>query len=481
MSPLRFDFGPENVWPAAHFRPWRELVAELHAPADGAFRALAKRWPLPGASLLVHDPGTASLRAAAVWTGDETWDGEETLSLTRAPRLQRALERRRAFPWEGALFVPLAVSGLTPGFLRLEGIPAPTGGDDTFLADVAQSLALSLWRVLLSVQERRRDLHWRALSEVSLLVHQSLKPERLLEDAAHRLVRHLGLDRVRIFLWDPRKQVFRGQVACTLMDGVREIHKEVFVADEWRGESAPRTWRAVPLSAAGETVGWLAADNLLSQQEIAMDEVHLLEAAAGQLALAVRNIAAFGDVEALATTDELTQLLLGRAFQERLEQECRRAERTAHPFAVCMMDVDKFKTINDSFGHPVGDKVLAGVAKRLKAVSRRMDVVARYAGDEFIVMLPNATADHAMTFARRVNESVKKLRVPAAGALVTPTVSIGVALCPDHGSTPAELVRAADEALYVTKRSGRDGATLHTGSVRKGAVQIFPIDKTACP
>lgn len=460
MSPLRFDFGPESPWPASHFRPWRELVTELHAPADAAFRALAKRWPLPGAALLVHDPGTASLRTAALWTGEETWDGEETFSLARAPRLQRALERRRSFPWEGALFVPLAVSGLTPGFLKLEGIPVPAGGDETFLADVAQGLALSLWRVLLSVQERRRDLHWRALSEVSLLVHQSLKPARLLEDAAHRLVRHLGLDRVKIFLWDGRKQAFRGQVSCTWLEGVREIPKETFTPEDWRGESVPRTWRAVPLSAAGETVGYLAADNLLSQQEIAMDEVHLLEAAAGQLALAVRNVAAFGDVEALATTDALTQLLLGRAFQERLEQECRRADRTKHPFAVCMMDVDKFKSINDSHGHPVGDKVLAAVAKSLKTVSRRMDVVARYAGDEFIAMLPNATAAQAMAFAKRVNESVRKIRIPAAGAQVTVSVSIGVSLCPDHGTVPADLVRAADEALYVTKRNGRDGATL---------------------
>lgn len=460
------DFGPDGPAPFAHSRPWRELVTELHAPADRAFRHLRDRMNVERAVLWFHEPEAAALKAAAVWEEGETWDGEEEIPLEDFPRLRRMGEsaRRAPFAMGGSLWAPLVLFGKASGFLevRLMGpAHAPVPRLLTVLEETARALALSVWRVALGVQDTRRELHLRTLSEVSVLVHQSLKPERLLEDAARRLVKNLGLDRVKIFLWEPRRRHFRGEISATLLKGVREIDREIFNPDQWKGEDATRLRHAVPLSAAGEIVGWMAVDNLLSLQEIAMDEIHLLEAVSGQLALAVRNASLYEGVETLATTDELTRLLLGRVFNDRLAEECRRAERTQTTFAVCMLDVDTFKSINDTHGHPVGDRVLAGVARRLKTVSRRMDVVARYAGDEFIALLPHANAEQAMSFAQRVVESVRKLAVKGArGALVRPTVSLGVSVFPTHGTKPDELVRAADEALYQAKRAGRDGAAL---------------------
>ena len=457
MSPLRFDFGPDSSWPAAHFRPWRELVTELHDPADRAFRTLARRWPLTGGALLLHDPDRSVLRSAAAWTGDETWDGEETVPLEGAPRLRRALERRRSFRGEGALFVPLAVAGLTPGFLRLEGVADPAGGDETFLSDVAQSLALSLWRVLLSVQERRRDLHWKALSEVSLLVHQSFKPARLLEDAARRLVRHLGLDRIKIYLWDARRGAFKGAVACTPLEGARGIAGETFDPARWKGDDhAPRTWHAAPLSAAGETVGWMAVDNMVSQQEIPMDEVHLLEAAAGQLALAVRNAALFEGVETQATTDGLTKLLLGRVFHSRLEEECRRSERTKTPFAVCMLDVDKFKTINDTHGHPVGDRALMQVSRLVRELSDPGVTVGRMGGDEFALILEFPSLEASLGWMERLRARVEAEGLREGERHIRLTISAGVSAFFPQKPAAELLLAAADEAMYVAKREGRN-------------------------
>ena len=467
MNRQPLDFGPDGPLFSAHVRPWRDLVTELHEPARRAFGFLAERDSFSGGALWLLDDDRSSLRAAAVWTGREVWDGETGFSLSDAPRLRRSLEggRRLPFPLEGSLWAPLCLFGSCLGFLEARSAEksAPSPGTWSALDEAARALALSVWRVSLDVQARRRDLHLRTLSEVGVLVHQSMEPARLLEDAARRLVRNLGLDRIKVYLWDVRRKTFQGQVAVTLLGGVREIGRDVFDPAGWRGDEVPRMRHAVALAAAGETVGWLAADNLLSQQEIAMDEVHLLEAVSGQLALALRNAVLFEDVEVQATTDELTKLLLGRVFHGRLEEECRRAERTRQTFAVCMMDVDRFKTVNDTHGHLVGDRVLAGVAKKLKAVSRKMDVVARYAGDEFIALLPHATADQAARFARRVNESVRRLAVKGVGgAVVHPTVSIGMAVFPEHGSRPEELVRAADEALYRAKRAGRDGAVLYS-------------------
>ena len=467
MSRPPLDFGPDGPLFSAHVRPWRDLVTELHEPARKAFNFLADRFAFSEGGVWLLDDDRSSLRAAAVLKGREVWDGEKGISLADAPRLRRTLEgsRRVPFPLDGSLWAPLCLFGSCLGFLEVRSTEnaVPSAAMYSALDEAARALSFSVWRVSLDVQARRRDLHLRTLSEVGVLVHQSMEPVRLLEDAVRRLVRNLGLDRIKVYLWDARKRVFQGQVAVTLLDGVRSIGRDVFDPVHWRGDEAPRMRHAVPLSAAGETVGWLAVDNLLSHQEIAMDEIHLLGAVSGQLALALRNAVLFEDVEVQATTDELTHLLLGRVFRERLEEECRRAERTRDAFAVCMMDVDKFKTVNDTHGHPVGDRVLAGVAKKLKAVSRKMDVVARYAGDEFIALLPHATAEQAVRFARRVNENVRRLAVKGAGgAAVRPTVSIGVAVFPEHGTLPDELVRAADEALYQAKHAGRDGAALYS-------------------
>jgi diguanylate cyclase (GGDEF)-like protein len=463
MNRPPFDFGPDGPPPAAHVRPWRDLVTELHDPAEKAFRLLAERTPLDRGVLWLHDRDHDSLRAVAVWTGGEVWDGEEDRPLARLSRLRQGLERdrRRPFSAEGALWAPLRVFESPLGFLELRPWD---GKDETLLMEAARGLALSVWRVASSVHDRRRDMHLRTLSEVSVLIHQSLKPARLLEDVSRRLVRHLGLDRLKVYLWDARRRLLKGEIAFTLMEGARDISRETFDPAAWKGDEAPpRVRHAVPLAVGGETLGWMAADNLLSQQEIAMDEVHLLETVAGQLALAVRNAALYEGVETLATTDELTKLLLARVFNQRLEEEFQRSSRSKTPFAVCMLDVDKFKSVNDTHGHPVGDRVLSGVARRLKAVSRKMDVVARYAGDEFIILLPHTAAGPALNFAQRLVENVRRLSVPTGvgDAVVKPTVSVGVAVYPDHGARADELVRAADEALYAAKHAGRDGAALH--------------------
>jgi len=464
------DFGPEGPSSAPKVRPWGDLVTELHRPSERAFRHLRKAFDFEKSVVWVLDHDSSCLKAAAVWSEGEVWDGDEALPLSAAPRLRRALEsgRRLPFPLGGSLWAPFSLFGAALGFLEARGTPAPVPRVWSALEGTARALAMSVWRTALGVHDRRRDLHLRTLSEVGVLVHRFVKPARLLEDAAGRLVKNLGLDRIKIYLADPRRRVFRGEVAFTLLDGPRPIGRESFDPALWAGDEAPRTRYAAALSAGGETVGWMAADTLLSQREIAMDEVHLLEAVAGQLALAVRNAALYQGVEAKATTDALTGLLLGRVFNERLEAECRRAERSGGSFVVCMLDVDRFKAVNDAHGHPVGDRVLAGVAKKLKAVSRRMDVVARYAGDEFIALLPGASADQGMAFARRLVGGVRRLAVPApGGAVVRPTISVGAAVYPVHGRRPDDLVRAADEALYRAKDAGRDGAALFslTGSV----------------
>jgi diguanylate cyclase (GGDEF)-like protein len=159
----------------------------------------------------------------------------------------------------------------------------------------------------------------------------------------------------------------------------------------------------------------------------------------------------------LANTDSLTGLYNRRSFQERLEQEVDRAIRYHRPLSLIMIDIDYFKTYNDTYGHLQGDSVLVEVARTLKQLSRAPDIVARYGGEEFALILPETDKANAETLGRRLREYVEQHTFPGAVALPTQalTISVGVASYtpPD---TKEVLIEAADVALYHAKRQGRN-------------------------
>ncbi|MFW5920982.1 MAG: diguanylate cyclase [Polyangiales bacterium] len=159
----------------------------------------------------------------------------------------------------------------------------------------------------------------------------------------------------------------------------------------------------------------------------------------------------------LAIEDELTGLYNYRYLQTRLHEEFKRAERYRDPLACAMLDIDRFKSINDSFGHDVGDAVLAEVARRLKDGVREIDVVARYGGEEFLLVLPSTHFAGALTVAERVWKAVSDQPIEAGAKTLETTISVGVALYPSRDiRSKDELLRAADRALYQAKEDGRN-------------------------
>jgi diguanylate cyclase (GGDEF)-like protein len=165
-------------------------------------------------------------------------------------------------------------------------------------------------------------------------------------------------------------------------------------------------------------------------------------------------------LERLANVDGLTGIANRRRFDETLDVEIRRAQRTDEPIALLMLDIDYFKQYNDHFGHGTGDVCLTQVAASLAHnVARAADLVARYGGEEFAVILPQTDHDGALQIAERLRERILDLRIPHAPTSGQPlvTVSIGVAtLLPTAHTPPAELVDAADRKLYEAKSAGRN-------------------------
>lgn len=161
----------------------------------------------------------------------------------------------------------------------------------------------------------------------------------------------------------------------------------------------------------------------------------------------------------LATRDQLTGLLNRREFDRILAEEEERVHRFGHPLALVMIDVDHFKSVNDNYGHPVGDAVLREVAQRVAGILRSVDRVARFGGEEFALILMQTDRVAAMEVARRVCEIVEQNPVSVGeGVALKITVSAGVAISPADGKSSAALVGAADKALYAAKTRGRNRA-----------------------
>lgn len=155
--------------------------------------------------------------------------------------------------------------------------------------------------------------------------------------------------------------------------------------------------------------------------------------------------------------DPLTSLFNRRYMQTSLEREINRAMENQRSLGIIMIDVDYFKRFNDSFGHEVGDALLQELANLLQRHSRTCDIACRYGGEEFMLILPDTSLETATQQAENLRKQVKLLNIPYLGKTLNGiTLSLGVAVFPEHGVTPQTLLKAADAALYCAKAEGRD-------------------------
>ena len=182
------------------------------------------------------------------------------------------------------------------------------------------------------------------------------------------------------------------------------------------------------------------------------DHGNLIETVSYQTAMALKNARLYEQTQQQALTDGLTGLYTHRLFQEKLGQELEKAEQNKHEIVLCMVDCDNFKTYNDTLGHPAGDALLKDIASLLKDKVRSQDIVSRYGGDEFALLL-KASKEEAVRVCEKVREA---FQLRFGGQQVQVTSSIGLACYPTDALTKKDLAKAADDALYVAKRGGRN-------------------------
>jgi diguanylate cyclase (GGDEF)-like protein len=229
----------------------------------------------------------------------------------------------------------------------------------------------------------------------------------------------------------------------------------------------------VPIVAHGNVMGTLYLENH-HNREIRLDERNLAHNLANQIALAMSSIKLRDTLRNLSVRDPLTGLFNRRYMEESLQREIATAKRKNRPLGLAILDLDHFKTFNDTFGHDAGDLLLREVGSVLSKNSRAGDIACRFGGEEFVMIFPEASPNIVMQLTNQLRETIYSMQLQHFGrSLGQVSASFGVASFPEHGNTTEDLLRAADKALYRAKATGRNRVEMAGSHMPNSTVKIL--------
>jgi len=336
---------------------------------------------------------------------------------------------------------------------RLKGELRVKGGELSYVLDIGKALVSSfdLPKVLKKIMER-----------MSGMVHAGAWSFMIFHEGVNELVVEAakggtgGLRRRRYKLGD-------GIAGWAARDGkpklVADVSKEKHYskAVDRVPNVKTRSVMAVPITGHGRLMGVMELINKEGADGFNEDDLKLVGRMVDHTAIAIERAEMYQKMADLVITDDLTKLFNLRYLDRTLEVEIERAMRYGLAVSLIFMDIDFFKKVNDRYGHLVGSKLLVEVSQLLLKGLRRVDIVARYGGDEFVIVLPQTDVNAATMIAQRLRRSVEKhVFLKQDSLAVKLTASFGIACYPDHAATQEDLIRLADEAMYRVKYQTRN-------------------------
>ncbi|MGD0226870.1 MAG: diguanylate cyclase [Terriglobia bacterium] len=367
--------------------------------------------------------------------------------------------------------VPLHFSDGSIGVLALADMEreyAVTKCQFDLVRVLAQEGAVALENARLFKKEQRRAIHLGLLNELGRKANSVLNPQELLPSICRQVRHAFGYDLARIELLDQGRTEL--VVEAEAGYGPELMGRRIRLGEGLAGAAAEagepilansvvkepryialnpgiRSALSLPLKYREELMGVLSLESRKAYA-FSQQDVLTLHTLADQLAIALHNARAYQVALEQAITDGLTGLKTHRYFMEALDREWRRSTRSGNMFSLIMMDLDGFKQVNDLHGHLEGDKVLTAVANLLNDRVRQSNVVARYGGDEFAIMMPETRTEQAEILAERLRASIESDGYLAAHGV---TASFGISTFPVHGPTQEEILRVADSGMYLAK------------------------------
>jgi diguanylate cyclase (GGDEF)-like protein len=438
--------------------------------------------------LVDHETGALNLRTHAGW-GDSTLPLQIELGkglignsaklkrpiyapdVTKDPRYLDAIKSTRS-----ELAIPLIVRDEVVGVLDCQSDQL-----DFFDSEASDLLILFSTQASIALQnarlyslEQRKAAQLEAINYIAKQATAVLDLDELLDKVCSLLLQSFPVDHVSVLLREENALVVKahhGRLTPAIPEGaaipahtglaaraidsrVTVVENDVSTATDYIvGFQETRSEVCIPLVSLGELIGVLALE---SSRKNAFEKADIapLESVADISANAIQNAHYFEKVRQMAYVDGLTGMFNRRFFEIRIMEEIERAQRYRGSMSVIMLDIDKFKKLNDEFGHLLGDEVLRQVSAIFSAQLRKADVACRYGGEEFAIIVPETTGDHALAVAEKLRQVIENWNFPGVSRKVT--VTGGVASYPQNGTTRDDLVRAADDALYAGKQAGRN-------------------------
>jgi diguanylate cyclase (GGDEF)-like protein len=406
----------------------------------------------------------------------------ERLGVTYVPR-------RPAQSFCGA---PILVNGKATGVMAAMSVTREyvfEQRDLDVLRTAAGQVSVAIENARLFSEEQRRSRQFAFLSSVSKTAISSEDAEQMLAEIVGNIQKNFRFDHIGIGIFDyATKEIeIKAEAGTTAHETGKKIPLSAGIVGRVArmGESAlvhatdsapihgvlptAKTVLCIPITYGDTLLGVL---NVESEQEhaISTEDVLVMNTLADLLATALHNSFVFQKLQQQSITDGLTGIKTRRFFWEALSAEWKRASRSGRPFSVVLVDLDKFKEVNDTYGHLEGDLVLARVGRLLEQKCRQSNVVARYGGDEFIILMPETGVEQAEILAERLRLWLATDPMLSEHHI---TGSFGVASFPVHGFSAENIIRVADTGMYVSKKAGGDrvSSSEDFGQDEGGAVQ----------
>lgn len=403
-----------------------------------------------------------------------------------APEIYMNFKKKIHLNIRSWLGIPLKVHESVIGLLALDH-HEPNYYTNQQLIDLASAfadqVAISLENSRLYAVEKRRVQELDALRATTADITKELAIETLIQSILERATALLHATGGELGLVDPNGEKIHILVSHNmgenkvgvvikpgegLMGHVAKTHQIEMIEDyqEWIGKmdiyekSNIHAAIAAPLMIGNHFLGVIGIMNSDRKRKFTTSEKSLMNLFAQQASIAVQNAQQFEERKQQARMDLTTGIYNRRGLYELGVREVDRAQRFNRPLSAIMLDIDHFKLINDTYGHPVGDIVLKELAERLTANLRSIDILSRYGGEEFVILLPETSSDQAFEVAERLREVVVEKPFTPDGLSIPITISQGVSVTHGEGPDIRSLIKKADEAMYLSKRLGRNLVTV---------------------
>ncbi len=387
--------------------------------------------------------------------------------------------------WAGAgvrgyIIVPVIAGEERMGVLSVFNLDSKkrfTERDLALMESVGRQAAVAIQNVWLFQSVRRRAEEAETLRQASSAVTSALDLSMVLDRILIHAGRVVTYDSAAVFLLeDGEMQMVAGKgfpvknqlvgmrfpADNPLFVEMRACGQPIILIDaskdprfeDWGNSRQIHGWIGLPLIAQGTVIGCLTIDS----EEIGVYDVadaSLMQSFANEAAIAIEKARLFKQVQQLAVTDSLTGLYNRRYFFEVGQREFRRAQRNERPLSLVLIDIDRFKMFNDTYGHLAGDRVLTALARQCQEAVRELDMVARYGGEEFVILLPETDLENARGVTERIHTTLSEMLIDVGGTPVWISVSFGIAESDAECADLEALFKRADVALYQSKEAGR--------------------------